>query len=190
MSTKTAGKANDFLEILMLTGFFCAIFFACWGGYLAWDRGRKVRDRNMHQDRGKRMHEYLSAREQRDRMMDYLRIKDSERDAGTMLAAVTEVLDRMGPNRPELVGVAPGGRTTSGTTQVHEARVTFKPGAPLRHHVTFLGALKSEKPHLNVKRLNMNRKTGRNDADADTWDVSLDLIAFVTALQEDAANKP
>lgn len=190
MAKKSGGSgANDFLEILMLTGFFCAIFFACWGGYLLWQRSSGLETRNREFSDLKKMHEFLIEQEQRDRMVQHVRIEESKRDAGTMRAAVQEVLSSIPSSGLTIASFQDTTRrTTRGDSKIQEAeaKVIFQSARPISEHIEFLSRLKAEKPHLNVERLRLTRKTRRNeDPNADSWDANMDLVAYITETDGD-----
>lgn len=182
MAKDNKSKANDVLEILMLTGFFCAVFFGCWGAYLQFTKGSKREHRDLESARIADLVKLLKDPASVQAKQDFIRRQQSQR-GGNMRADVTEVIDSMGPNAPKFERFTErgaGGPTLPGVEK-QEYKVEFQPGGAMRNYLAFLGRLKQMKPHIDVTRLEMTRKAARGatEAESDSWDVSVQLLALV-----------
>lgn len=180
MAKSGTGKANDFLEILMLTGFFCALFFACWGAYLHFSKASNLEERDRQHRNTLSVHAFLTDPNSVRAMQDYKR-KESSNRSGTVRADLDEVLDGLGSGAPKVKKLNPGSganRNKIPGLEKLEYKALFHEGGTLRSYVMFYGRLKQLKPHIDVTRLRMTRKKSRSDKTADTWDVNVDLLTF------------
>ncbi|MGE3165689.1 MAG: hypothetical protein AB7O52_12335 [Planctomycetota bacterium] len=195
MAKDSGGKANDFLEILMLTGFFCAVFFGCWGGYLQFAKSGERERRDLENQRTSDLVKLLKEPASVQTKHDFMRRQQSQR-GGNMRADVTEVLDAMPRNNVPAIERfterGAGGPTIPGVEK-QEYKCEFQTGGTLGSYLSFLGRLKQSKPHIDVTRLEMARKTARgadDSAGADSWDVSVQLLALVAKDPPEAAKAP
>lgn len=178
-----SSKGNDFLEILMLTGFFCTVFFACFGGYFWWQKEAALEARDKaHQD-DKNLYKLFKDSKSREAKVRDHRVKESQRDAASMREAIDEVLRSMGSNKPVLADFKDQRRSGAKEGKVREeaAGLVFEKGARLSSHLGFLQRLEGEKPHIKMKRLRLSRtRRGRDDTNTDQWDANLDLVTYVS----------
>ncbi|MEM7165679.1 MAG: hypothetical protein AAF581_09455 [Planctomycetota bacterium] len=183
-----SNKSNDFLEILMLTGFFCTVFFACFGGYFWWKKESALESRDQAHRADKALHKTLSDSKSRDLKIQDQRVKESQRDAASMREAIDEVLRQMGANKPIIADFKDNRRSGSSKGKVREeaAGITFEKGSSLRAHLAFLQRLEGQKPHIKMKRLNLSKtRRGRDDTNPDQWDARLDLVTYVSETDGD-----
>lgn len=175
---KQKSKSSDFLEIVMLSGFFSALFLACWGGWLQFSKGSKIEERNRLATDLEQMSKKLQEPASKELWINNERRKTAAVEA-SLYQDLTDVLGSMGPNAPKkdkTNNLGRGRKSDVPGMKKEEMKVTFLEGTPLRQYVAMLGKFKTQKPNVTVTRLRMNRKKAKEVTDS--WSVELDLLSY------------
>ena len=181
-----SSKKNDFLEILMLTGFFCTVFFACFGGYFWWQKEKALEARTTASSHDKELAKLLKSQKSRDLRIQAMRIEESQRDAASLAQAIDEVLTSMGPMKPKLAEMKPNrrGSSSTGSVRAEAYTLTFESGGRLDSYVAFLQMLQTKKPHIKMSDVDLKVATRRGrEASADgpeAWELKLDVVTYIS----------
>ncbi len=188
---KSSSGASDFLEILMLTSFMCALFFGAWGGYLHFKKSDLKDQVDFEYANLQNMKKLLSKKENIDTYTSDYRRKESQNGSESFRAAILQVVNDSGKALTMGKVRSTGAPKEKGGMREDKASVDFNKNGKLTDYIRFYGFLKNRKPHIRVESVNLTRSSGRRrggGAIADVWTNNMSILAYVQVEKKNQKN--
>ncbi len=176
-----SNQKNDLVQIVMLTFFLCAVFFAGWGVFSNVKVQKNKSERDKQLANLKSLETLIENPASKESLKNDRRRKESEENSSRINVAVDAVLKKSTleiskadskPGRPA------GGGGRQNRVFEYEYVVSFKP-ARIDEVYRFLAMLEQQAPHLEFKRIEVNSQK-RKETDPDDWVLALTLVTYTT----------
>ncbi len=176
-----SNQKNDLVQIVMLTFFLCAVFFAGWGVFSNVKVQKNKQERDKQLANLKNLEELIKSPASKESLKNNRRRKESEENSSRINVAVDAVLKKSTlkiESADSSQGKPVGGGSKQSRVFEHQYRVTFNP-ARIDEVYRFLAMLEQQAPHLEFKKIKVTSKK-RKETDPDDWELDLSLVTYTT----------
>ena len=176
-----SSSGKDFLQIVMMTFYLMAVFFAGWGGYNYWKVSGKRADRQKEETSLNNLQKLLAKQESKSTVRDWLRKEKSKERSTNLTDDVQDILQSLGSTAPTIK------KSQRIKDKVLSANVVQK-GLDLEFHetaltrlITLIYKLESEHPHIYFSGIDLKKKRARKGAESeDNWTSSITIGTYAS----------